>query len=163
MKKIALVAVAAASFAIATPAFAAGFTGPRVGATVGIAGDDIFSSSATTFGIEAGYDMEFGAEGRGVIGGQVEYQNDFDNDFGHELAATARVGGKVGQNALVYVTGGYSRIEVLDINLDGYRLGGGVEFALGTSGANLKIEQRYANYELGGELHQTVVGVGFRF
>ncbi|HEY0027315.1 MAG TPA: outer membrane beta-barrel protein [Allosphingosinicella sp.] len=161
MKKIALVAVAAASFAIATPAFAAGFTGPRVGATVGIAGDDFFDTGATTFGIEAGYDAEVGTNM--VVGGQVEYQNDFDNDFGHELAATARLGVKAGPNALVYATGGYTNFDLGSVHLDGYRVGAGAEFNLGTSGANLKVEQRYANYELGGELFQTVVGVGFRF
>lgn len=159
MKKIAFAALA--SLCLATPAVAADFAGPRVGVTVGIAGDDIFDTSATTFSLEAGYDWEFG-EGA-VIGVQADYQDDFDGDYGHEFAATARVGGKVGETALVYVTGGYSRFDVGPFSLDGVRAGIGTEFNLGNSGANLKVEQRYANYELGGEVFQTVVGVGYRF
>lgn len=158
MKKIVL--AAAASLLFATPAFAAGFAGPRVGATVGIAGDDVFDTDSATFGIEAGYDWDLG---KAVAGVQVEYQNDFDGDLGHELAATARIGGKASENALIYVTGGYSRFDVGPFSLDGVRGGIGAEFNVGTSGANIKVEQRYANYELGAELFQTVVGVGFRF
>ena len=159
MKKIVLAAVA--SLTLATPAFAADFVGPRIGATVGIAGDDPFDSDGQTFGLEAGFDVALGTTG--IAGVQVEYQDDFDNDLGHELAATARVGSKVGENALVYVSGGYSRFDLGAFNLDGARVGLGAEFALGTSGAHLKVEQRYANYEMGAELFQTVVGVGFRF
>ena len=158
MKKIVL--AAAASLVFATPAFAADFAGPRIGATVGIAGDDVFDTDGETFGLEAGYDWDLG---QAIAGVQVEYQDDFDNDLGHELAATARVGAKVGTSAIIYVTGGYSRFDAGSFNLDGARVGLGTEIALGTSGANLKIEQRYANYELGAELFQTVVGVGFRF
>ena len=160
MKKIVLAAVA--SLLCTTPALAqTSFSGPRVGATVGVLGDDIFDSDATSFGLEVGYDHDFG--NGAVVGIQGEYQDDFDGDFGHELAATARVGGKAGQNALVYVAGGYSRIEVGNFHLDGVRTGLGVEFGLGASGASLKVEQRYGNYEAGAELFQTVVGVGFRF
>lgn len=159
MKTYILAAVA--SLAFATPAFAADFAGPRVGATLGVAGDDIFDTDAVTFGVEAGYDWQVGTGA--VVGLQAEYQNDFDNDFGRELAATARVGGIVGDRALVYVAGGYSNIDVGPFSVDGVRAGLGVEFNIGDSGANLKVEQRYGNYELGAELFQTVVGVGFRF
>ena len=136
MKKIVLAAVASLSFA--TPAFAADFTGPRIGATVGIAGDDVFDTDGQTFGLEAGFDVALGTTG--IAGVQVEYQDDFDNDLGHELAATARVGGKVGESAIVYITGGYSRFDIRAFNLDGVRGGIGTEVAIGTSGAHLKVE-----------------------
>lgn len=158
MKTYLLAAVAA--FAIATPAAAADFSGPRVGVTVGLLGDDVADTDVTTFGLEAGYDWDLGGA---VAGIQAEYQNDFDGDIGHELAATARVGAKLGESALLYVAGGYSNVDVGPFSIDGVRAGVGVEFALGQSGANLKVEQRYGNYELGLELYQTVVGVGFRF
>lgn len=159
MKKILIAAVAAAG--LATPALAANFTGPRVGVTIGIADDDIFGTDATTFGLEAGYDWQVGE--RAVVGLQAEYQNDFDGDYGRELAFTGRIGGQAGENALVYIAGGYSNLDVGPISLDGVRVGFGAEFALGDRGANLKIEQRYGNYELGAEAFQTLVGVGFRF
>ena len=159
MKKIVFAALA--SLAFASPALAADFSGPRIGATVGIADDDFGGTDATTFGLEAGYDWDLG---KGVVAGiQAEYQNEFDGDLGHELAATARVGGKAGENVLVYVAAGYSAFDVGPFNLDGIRAGLGAEIALGASGANLKIEQRYGNYEAGAELFQTVVGIGYRF
>ncbi|HEY0084577.1 MAG TPA: outer membrane beta-barrel protein, partial [Allosphingosinicella sp.] len=91
MKKYLL--AAAAAFAFAAPAAAADFAGPRVGVTIGVIGDDIVDTDVTSFGLEAGYDWDLGGA---VAGIQAEYQNDFDGDIGHELAATARVGGKIG-------------------------------------------------------------------
>ena len=160
VKKIVLAAAASLAF-VATPALAADFTGPRVGATVGILDDDIFGTGTTTFGLEAGYDWQLG--NGAVVGVQGEYQDDFDGDEGHELAATARVGGLVSENALVYVSGGYSNFDVGGFSLDGVRVGLGTEIAIGDSGLNFKLEQRYANYEAGAEAFQTVAGLGFRF
>ena len=164
MKKIIVAAVA--SLAFATPALAqdgaAGtFTGFRLGVTGSVGGDDFMDFDGTTVGVEAGYDIETGGA---VVGIGAEYQTDTDDLFDvRELGLVARAGGKVGQNALVYVSGGYSNLGGYGIHLDGVRVGVGAEFNIGTSGLNLKVEQRYANYEAGGELHQTVLGLGYRF
>lgn len=160
MKALLASAALAAAIVVATPAAAADFTGPRVGATIGTIGNNPFDGDAVTWGVEAGYDMDLGSA---VVGVTAEYQDDFEGDGGRELAVVGRVGARVGTNALVYATAGYSNVGVEDFNLDGVRVGVGVEANIGESGLFVKAEQRYANYELGAELYQTVAGVGFRF
>ena len=79
---------------------------------------------------------------------------------------------------LVYGKAGYSNARVgldyedgtssdaLDFdegeNLDGIRVGAGLEFALGPN-SYAKTEYRYSNYEQGFDRHQVVAGFGFRF
>ncbi len=155
-----LAAMAVAAFACSTPAMAQTFTGPRVGAVVGVLDDDIFGTSTKTYGANVGYDIDVGGAVVGVTG---EWQD--SNDTGRELAAIARVGAKVGDSALVYALGGYSNLGVgsgTGVELDGYRLGAGVEIALGKN-AYVNLEQRYSNYEFGVDGYQTALGVGFRF
>ena len=85
------------------------------------------------------------------------------DDTGREISAGGRLGAKVSSNALVYGAIAYSNLEVVDdFELDGVRFGLGVEIAP-SKNLYIKAEQRYANYELGAELWQTVLGVGFRF
>jgi outer membrane immunogenic protein len=48
------------------------------------------------------------------------------------------------------------------VNLDGVRVGAGVEFALGGN-IYAKTEYRYSNYEAGYDKHQLVGGLGIRF
>ena len=47
-------------------------------------------------------------------------------------------------------------------NLDGIRVGGGVERALGGK-SYVKTEYRYSNYQNGVSRHQVLAGVGIRF
>lgn len=162
MKKYLSIALAATAF-LASPALAQDgaadptFTGPRIGANVGFAGDNIFKTDAFTYGAEVGYDF---AAGGAVVGITGEIQD--NEDITRELALTARAGARVGSNGLLYVTGGYSNIRAFGINLDGYRLGVGGELALGRN-VFAKVEQRYGNYEFGLDLWQTAVGAGIRF
>lgn len=161
MNRILIVALAATSF-VATPVFAqevatSNFSGPRIGVNLGVADDKMFGTDEITYGGEIGYDHDIGT---GVIGFSAEYQDSKDLD--REFALTGRVGGKVGNSVLVYALGGYSNLKAFGIKLDGYRVGGGVEFALGSRGF-VKLEQRYANYELDLDLHQSVIGGGIRF
>ena len=156
--------VAAATFAAAAPAAAAPFDGPRVGAVVGFADDDIFGTETFTFGANVGYDVR---QNNSVGGFSVEYQN--SSESGRELSATLRAGGVVGGNVLVYALGGYTNLApddnlnpFLSRNLDGVRAGVGLEFAFGES-AFVNVEQRYSNYAAGVDGWQTVAGVGFRF
>ncbi len=159
MKKIISLALAATAF-VAAPAMAqdtATFTGPRIGANVGFADDNIFGTEAFTYGVELGYDFDAGGA---VVGVTAEVQD--NKDITRELALTARAGAKVGNNGLVYLTGGYSNIRVAGINVDGFKVGVGGELAFGGKGF-AKLEQRYGNYEYGLDLWQTLVGVGVRF
>jgi outer membrane immunogenic protein len=157
-----IVALAATTLA-ATPAMAqdataeANFTGPRVGVNIGFADDDIFGTESFTYGAEVGYDFDVGGAVIGITG---EIQD--SDDITRELALTGRVGAKVGSNALIYATGGYSNVRVFGVNVDGFRLGAGVELGIGDKGF-VKFEQRYGNYEYGIDLHQSLIGAGLRF
>lgn len=164
MKRILIAAALAVT--VATPAFAQdaeapanNFAGARIGAEIGVADDDLFGTESFTYGLEAGYDFDLGGK---AIAGIVAGIQDSD-DTGRELSIGGRLGANIGSKALVYGTVGYSNLEVVDdFELDGVRFGLGVEVAPHKN-VYLKAEQRYANYELGAELWQTVVGVGFRF
>jgi len=164
MKKI-LAAALAASTLLATPAFAqdaapATFTGARVGGTIGFADDDFGGTQAFTYGVEAGYDFDLGGAVAGVT---LEAQDSGEDGIGRDLSAVGRVGGKAGDRVLLYALGGYTNLRVLSsTNLDGFRVGGGVEVAA-TRNLYVKAEYRYSNYELDVEAYQGVVGVGFRF
>ena len=171
MRKLFAVAAAATTL-LAAPAFAqdtavSPFSGPRVGVTVGTGGDDFIDFDGATIGVDAGDDWDMGGA---VVGLGVEYQTDLGDDFFdvNETALIARVGAKVGPSALVYVNGGYTHISsgatpFGDLGADGYRLGGGAEFALGGGGTALKLEQRYLDYGNGADAFQTVAGLSFRF
>lgn len=167
-----LVATAAVVSFLATPAIAQDvatgpFQGARIGATIGTGGDDPFDFDGTTVGVELGYDWDLGST---VFGVGAEYQTDLGDDFldVNETALLARVGVKAGERALVYATGGYTRISsgsspFEGISEDGFRVGAGAEIALGDGGTSLKIEERYLDYGNGANAWQTVAGLGFRF
>lgn len=157
MKTIGL-ALAAAAALFATPAAAEDFTGPRVGATVGVAGGDLGDRDLTTYGVNVGYDLKV-APGL-IVGATAEYQRDTDGDV-RDLAVSGRVGTPLSSNVLVYATGGYTNIAAGAVDLNGYRVGGGVEVALG-GGLSLGVEQRYADYD-GLTGYQTVAGLNLRF
>jgi outer membrane immunogenic protein len=97
-------------------------------------------------------------------------------DAGRDLYVGGRAGAVVGANSLVYAKAGYTNVNfdaeyratptsavvATDTNLDGVRVGGGVQLGLGTN-LYAKAEYRYSNYEQGFEKHQGVVGLGFKF
>jgi outer membrane immunogenic protein len=153
----------AATTLVATPAMAqdaaaqTSFTGPRVGVNIGFADDDLFGTESFTYGAVVGYDVDAGGAVIGITG---EIQD--SDDITRELALTGRVGARVGSNALIYATGGYSNIRVIGVNVDGFRIGGGVELGIGSKGF-VKFEQRYGNYEYGIDLYQSLIGAGLRF
>jgi outer membrane immunogenic protein len=173
LNKLLLAAAAATlSFAV-TPAFAqdaapvSTFSGPRIGVTVGTGGDDVVDFDGVTVGIDAGYDWDLGGA---VFGLGAEYQTDVGDGFldVNESALLARVGVKAGDRALVYASGGYTHISsgatpFGDFGADGYRIGGGVEVALGDGGTSLKIEERYVDFGSGADGFRTVAGLSFRF
>lgn len=166
--------------------------------------DNDESIEGLLYGVGIGYDFDLGGAVVGVEGeltdstAGTKFENgDFEGfGFGNvktnrDLYVGARVGTKVTPNTLLYVKGGYSnaRLDVRsndgttefnqDIDLDGWRVGGGVEMAL-TEHSFAKIEYRYSKYEeaeidFDGDLpdsarfdvdtdrHQIVAAVGWRF
>lgn len=160
MKKMLIASVAA--LVLATPALAQEaptFTGARIGGNIGFADDDVFGDEAFTYGVEAGYDFDLGSA---VVGIGAELQD--SSDSGRDISVVARAGAKAADNVLIYALGGYSNLKVLGVKLDGFRIGGGVEVAVGPN-AFVKFEHRYTNYDAGGndDVHQNLIGAGFRF
>jgi outer membrane immunogenic protein len=215
--RYAIAAALVASTAFAAPAFAqtgqSAFSGPRVGILGGYDGirpgstESIEGVDQTVdgflYGIEAGYDFDFGGAVVGVEAeltdstGKVETNRVNPNTFGFGEVSTgrdiyigARVGAPVTPSTLVYAKGGYTntRLNTLasdgtanldeNYNLNGWRLGAGVEQAIGTR-TFAKLEYRYSNYEradfrfpdgattpnfdIDTDRHQVVAGVGVRF
>jgi outer membrane immunogenic protein len=156
-----------------------------------------------TYGGDVGYDFDagglvVGVEGE-VAGSTAKVSNSPVNaaalgygrvKAGRDLYAGARIGFKATPKTLIYAKGGYTN-QRLDLtasdgttetgahyNLDGYRLGAGVEQAIGRN-TYAKVEYRYSNYgdarlefpngantnnfDVDTDRHQVAVGVGFRF
>ncbi|MFZ5748967.1 MAG: outer membrane protein [Pseudomonadota bacterium] len=155
------------------------------------------------YGFDVGYDFRTGPAVIGVEAelsdstGKVNANTSDPNFFGYGEVGTGRdiyVGARAGflasPSTLIYAKGGYtnSRLNVLagdgttetddHFNLDGWRVGAGVERAIGTN-SYVKLEYRYSNYtdadfewsdgattnrfEVDTDRHQVVAGVGFRF
>lgn len=181
-----------------------GYDGIRPGSSEDsdVEGDDQ-TVNGFLYGGEIGYDFAFGGALVGVEAeltdstGKVETNRVNPNTFGFGEVSTgrdiyvgARVGALVDPSTLVYAKGGYTnaRLNVLagdgeteldtNFNLDGWRLGAGVERAIGTN-TFAKVEYRYSNYEnaqleypngaetgrfnVDTDRHQVVAGVGMRF
>lgn len=156
-----------------------------------------------TYGGDVGYDV---AAGDAVLGIEGEVtgstaktsNNPIDSaalgygrvKAGRDLYLGARVGFRAAPSTLIYAKGGYTN-QRLDLtasdgttetgshyNLDGYRIGAGVEEAIGQR-TYAKLEYRYSNYgdarleypngantanfDVDTDRHQIVAGVGFRF
>lgn len=168
------------------------FTGPRVEAIVGYdtTKDDGEGRDGAVYGIGAGYDLQVGSLVVGVgaeaskstiedcTSSVVVANDELCVEAGRELTVGGRVGFLAGSNALIYGHAGYTNARV-DVdydngtgatdafdsestNLDGVRVGGGVEIGIGTN-AFAKAEYRYSNYEQGFDRHQVVGGIGLRF
>jgi outer membrane immunogenic protein len=161
------------------------------------------SASGIVYGGDVGYDVALGglvlgAEGE-VTGSTSKVTNDPINaaalgygrvKAGRDLYLGARLGFRAGSSTLIYGKAGYSN-QRLDLtasngttetgqhyNLDGYRVGAGVEQSLGGK-AYAKVEYRYSNYgnarleypngantanfDVDTDRHQVVAGVGVRF
>lgn len=98
---------------------------------------------------------------------------------GRDLYAGVRIGGEVVPGVMLYAKGGYTNARVkgsyddgVDVvrdgeNLDGYRLGAGVETTV--RGFLTRVEYRYSNYghyegtAIRPERHQVAAMVGYRF
>lgn len=167
-----------------------------------IQGDDQ-SIEGALYGVEAGYDIPLGGAILGIEGefsgstAKVTTDTSDPNYFGYgrvkagrDIYVGARLGFEAAPGTLVYAKGGYTnaRLNVTADNgtttrdenfqLDGWRVGAGVEKSLGTN-TYAKLEYRYSNYtnadfqfangtvtdtfDVDTDRHQVVAGVGFRF
>lgn len=168
------------------------FTGLRVEGIVGYDTTDVEDegSDGVLYGAQVGYDFQsggavFGIEAEASDSTVDECVDDVDvvgdtlcAQAGRDLYVGGRAGAAVSDNVLLYGKAGYTNGRVnldyedgttgtasdFDIgeNLDGVRVGAGVEFALGPN-SYAKTEYRYSNYEQGFDRHQVVAGFGFRF
>lgn len=191
MRKYLFVALLAATVATpAFAQDAAPFTGPRVEAIVGYDSADVEgeNSGGLVYGGAIGYDFQLGGAVAGIeaeltdssvdecISGLDVAGDQFCAQVGRDIYVGGRIGAVLGSNTLLYAKAGYvnGRANLQydapgtandfddGVDLDGVRVGGGVEFALGRN-AFAKAEYRYSNYEQGFEKHQVVGGIGFRF
>lgn len=181
----------------------AGYDGlrPGRGADSDISSDN--GADGFLYGVDAGYDHQMGrfvlgAEGE-ISGSTAKTADDPDTTdalgygrvkAGRDLYVGARAGYLVGPSTMLYAKAGYTNAR-LDLtaadgdtttgehfNLDGYRLGAGVEQAIG-SNTYAKLEYRYSNYgnarleyangentnnfNVDTDRHEIVAGVGLRF
>lgn len=180
VKKILYATAASAAFLAASPAFAqAAPAGPRVEALVGYdsvkaLGED---DGGVLYGVGAGYDVPL--SNAVSIGADVEAtdstQKFGDSDFGsvkagRDLYAGGRVNFAISPTANVYAKGGYTNarfkasdgVDSFAENFDGYRLGGGAQFAL-SGKSYVGGEYRFSDYEDGLKRHQVAMTVGTRF
>ncbi len=169
-------------------------------------GDEAVEGAA--FGAGVGYDFDFGGIVAGVEAEYVESSGEqeadetidginFTSSFetGRDIYVGARIGTRVTPRTLLYAKGGYTNTSIeanfdgpndafeFDTNADGWRLGAGVEQALGPN-SFAKLEYRYSNYnnldfsddfdfenfeaedfdtDIDLDRHQVMVGFGFRF
>jgi outer membrane immunogenic protein len=170
---------------------AAPFTGLRVEGLVGydnLKGNG-GGRDGIAYGAAAGYDFQLGTALAGIEGEYLDSDTKgCEGAFvtaGDSICATGKrdlyVGGRVGfalaPSTLLYAKAGYTNSKVgvnytdpatpannfrVSDELDGVRVGAGVEQKLGTN-LYAKAEYRYSNYEAGIERHQVLGGVGFRF
>jgi len=167
------------------------------------------SINGVAFGVGVGYDFDLGGVVAGVEGeftestGKQDFDETIDAPFssrietGRDLYIGGRVGFKVAPTTLVYGKAGYTNTAIegafegqdagdrfeFDSNVDGYRLGAGVEQMLG-SNSYAKVEYRYSNYsnldfsddfdlddldaedfdtKIDLDRHQVMAAIGFRF
>jgi outer membrane immunogenic protein len=174
-----------ASVAIAAPALAQdGTTGTFSGAHVeALGGWDRVQGGGShddgaLYGVGAGYDIQrgnavFGVEGEASDSTQKEELGGVTQHAARDLYVGGRAGVVVGGNNLLYAKAGYTNarfsvtgtdtgVTLARGNLDGYRVGAGIEHQL-SNNMFLKAEYRYSNYKDGVSRNQVLGGVGIRF
>ncbi|HVF93368.1 MAG TPA: outer membrane beta-barrel protein [Sphingomonas sp.] len=188
----------AAAPAFAQDVAGAPFTGLRVEGLVGYdnlrdgSEGNSDGRDGVVYGAAVGYDVQVGGAVLGIegeitdsstntrTGDLIATGDDLRLDAGRDLYAGARLGFAINPRTLAYVKGGYSnaRLESRysvgntvvedDSDLEGYRLGAGLEFAV-SGNAYVKGEYRYSHYgnledyDVDLDRHQILAGVGVRF
>lgn len=163
------------------------------GAVFGVGAGYDFNLGSAVVGVEAEFSESTGEQDRGETINGVNFTSGIET--GRDLYIGGRVGFPVAPTTLVYGKLGYTNTSVearsegggdrfeLDTNVDGYRIGAGVEQLLGPN-SFAKLEYRYSNYnnldfsddfdfdslrsedfnrDIDLDRHQVMVGLGFRF
>lgn len=188
----------AAAPALAQDAPRAPFTGLRMEGLVGYDalknGSDRNSETkdGLLYGAALGYDVQagpvvVGVEGE-ISGSTADTRNDnvltlgdtYRLDAGRDLYAGARVGYVISPMAMAYAKAGYTNARLEEtydvgstrindhVNLDGFRVGAGLEYKL-SGNTYVKGEYRYSHYgqtdgyDIDIDRHQLMGGVGLRF
>jgi len=192
MKKIALVAVAAAAFA-ATSAHADTFSGPSVGVQGGWEENSVNNPTTAagptsvhakgdtgTIGVFAGYDYKLTPNV--VVGAQAELNFPVTAHFGdgvttidpkRSIDLSLRAGYLLDQKTLAYVRAGYANqrdsvaipTTYVSGSQNGWLLGAGLERAV-TKNVTGRIEYRYTDLSEGNgkwDRHQVLAGVAYHF
>lgn len=158
MKNFVIGAALALSALVATPAMASDFAGPRVEVTAGA--DDVtrgVDPTDVTYGIGAGYDLQFG---KVVAGVEAGVDNVLDR---RDIGVGARLGYVLNENVLLFTKVGYSNFKPTNrLTLEGVRVGGGLEVNV-AGPVYAKVEYRYTDFEGATGKHGGLVGVGYRF
>lgn len=174
--------------------FAGPWVGATAGYDTFTAGDDDDgdnSEDGAAYGVALGYDanlnglvlgIEAGLADSSVSASATDLLEDGDEltlAAGRDIYAGLRVGLPISEALMVFAKGGYTNqrfsatytldddTETSSENLDGFRLGGGVEFDLGQPFA--RIEYQYSDYgsftdaELETNRHQVMLTAGLRF
>lgn len=154
-----MIAASLAAATVATPAMANDFTGPRVEVTAGI--DDVTNAgdfNDVTYGAALGFDV--GVTENVTLGVEATLDNVFER---RDIGASARLGYQIEDGVLLYTKAGYANYkDVGSRELDGLRVGGGVDLAL-AAGLYTGVEYRYSDFEAGVGKHAGLVKVGIRF
>ena len=158
MKNFVIGTALAALALVASPASARDFSGPRVEVTAGT--DDVTGRADTTnvtYGVGAGYDVQFG---KVVAGVEAGVDNVFDR---RDIAVGARLGYVLNENVLAFTKVSYSNFKPTNrLTLEGVRVGGGLEVNV-VGPVYAKVEYRYTDFEGTTGKHGGLVGVGYRF
>lgn len=171
-------------------------TGPRIELLLGYdAPKDI--KNDVNYGVGVGFDFTALGATAGIEGEYTESDADSRRrdlvapgtvtnvGLGRDLYVGGRIGAVLIGSSFVYAKAGYTNQRVrasfdtgtstlpvaannsTKTDLDGARVGAGIEFGIPTFGfgssAYVKTEYRYSNYEQGFEKHQGMAGIGFRF
>jgi outer membrane immunogenic protein len=142
---------------VTTPAYANDFGGIYVEGTAGY--EDVLGNVDTAdvaYGASAGVNIPVGDL---IVGAEATVDNVFDN---RDVGASAKLGYVFGK-FMPYAKVGYANYEdVTSRNLDGLRVGGGLEYNIGTN-SYIKTEYRYTDFAGNTGKHSALVGLGIRF
>ena len=157
LSKIAL-AGAVALAAVATPAAANDFGGVYGQVTAGV--QDVTSIPTEddfVYGASAGVNIPLGDA---IVGVEATVDNVFEDS--RELGASARLGYTFDQ-VMLYGEAGYTNYrDVFSRELDGLRVGGGLEYNISRN-TFVSLEYRYSDFENNVGKHSGSAGIGLRF
>ncbi len=100
------------------------------------------SEEGLVYGVTAGYDVDTGGA---LIGVEVEVSETTIDNTDLDIYGGLRLGLPMDDNDVIYIKGGYTNLDIdFFENLEGFRVGAGVEHSFGT--LKLRGEYRYSGY-----------------